>query len=854
VKKKFFKYLKRTLLGLAVFIVLLFTTAFIIAYFFEDKVKDYIIKQINKQLNTEITVKEIDLSLIKRFPYASLTFSDVEVKEAIPDKKKENILKAETVYLQFSVFDLFDKNYRIKKIEVVNGALNLKVFKNGTDNFHILKPSSDSTADKNFKFDLQKLIFDNVFISYKDFGAGEDYAFNANNLIVKGMFSKDDYTLYVNGDMLVRHMISGKINYINDKKTALKLVLKVNNNNGLYEFEKGELKIGENAFKITGNVVYSEKQKTISLLIKSKDLAMQKLINEMPATYKKYLNEYESKGILEFSCTIKGKYNDNYYPTVLIDFKIENGEFLHKGSGIALEKVNASGVYTNGSMQTIQTNSLKLKGITATLKSRNIKGDLSIDNFVKPEIMFEAEADLNLLDLKEFLKIDTITSLSGEAFISISYKGQLSDINKFTAKDFIGSTTTGKLVLKNLNFRLKNDLREYKDLNGNFQFSNNDIIIEKFTGKVSSSDFDMKGYFRNIIPYLFMPNQKLQVDADVSCGNIDIAELMQESTTVTGVSKYKFSISDKLDIVLDINAEKLKFNKFEASKIKGSIRVNNCKLFADEVYFNAMNGSITGTGVVDNTNPEKLSIKCDAAFNKLDINKTFYQFGNFGQTTITEKNMKGLVTANVQMISEWNNKLEADMDKLNVHSDFTIENGELNDYEPMQELSKFLKLADLNHITFATLKNQFDIVNKTITFPGMEIKSSALNLYVSGTHSFDNKINYNLRLLLSDILAKKAKNAKKENEDFGVVEDDGLGKYTLYIMVTGTVDKPEFKYDTKGLKNKILLNVVQEKQNLKTILKEEFKWLKKDTTLKKEQIELQENDKFIIEWDDKPKK
>lgn len=854
-KKKFFKYLKRILIGIAVFIFLIFTTAFIIAYFFEDNVKDFMVKQINKQLNTEITVKDINLSLIKRFPYASLTFIDVTAKEVVPDKKKEDLLKAETVYLQFSVFDLFDKNYRIKKIELVNASVNLKILKDGSDNFHIWKPSTDSTSDKNFKFDLQKLIFNNVFISYHDLKAGEDYAFNANELVVKGLFSNDDYTLHVNGDVLVKHFISGKINFINNKKVKLKCILKVNNITGTYTFEKGDIKIGENALNVTGNIVYSSKQQTISIVIKGQDMVMQSLIKEMPETYKKYLDDYESKGKLDFTCTIKGKYNDGFNPCVTAKFRIDNGEFLHKGTGIALEKVNVRGEYTNGAKQNLQTNALILEEFSANLKSRSIKGNLSINNFDKPEIALIAFADLNLVDVHEFLKLDTITSIRGEADLSISFKGKLSDFQHFTAKDFITSTTSGKLNLKNVNFRLKNDQREYKNLNGTFQFNNNDVIIDKFTGNVSASDFNMKGYFRNIIPYLLIPDQKLQVDAEVNSNYVDIGELMQENTSKSGASTYKFFISDKLDIVLDINAKKIKFNKFEADNLKGTIRVNNKILFANGISFNAMDGAIGGTGVIDNTLNDKLNIKCDATFNKVNINKTFYQFNNFDQNTITDKNLKGLLTANIQMVSEWNSNLEADYDKLVVHTDFTIENGELNDYEPMQGLSKFLKLADLNHITFATLKNQIDIANQTITFPGMEIKSSALNLYASGTHTFDNQINYNLRMLFSDILAKKARNAKKENEDFGVVEDDGLGKYTLYILITGSVDKPEFKYDTKGLKNKIILNVIQEKQNLKTILKEEFKWLKKDTTLNKNQIEQQENDKFIIEWEEeKPKK
>jgi len=64
-------------------------------------------------------------------------------------------------------------------------------------------------------------------------------------------------------------------------------------------------------------------------------------------------------------------------------------------------------------------------------------------------------------------------------------------------------------------------------------------------------------------------------------------------------------------------------------------------------------------------------------------------------------------------------------------------------------------------VKFATLKNQIEIKDKVISFPAMDIKSSAINIQASGTHTFDNVINYRLRILLSELLSKKARKAKK---------------------------------------------------------------------------------------------
>jgi len=171
---KAWKYIKRILLSILIFFLLLISSAIIIIYFNQDSIKKYIVDQINKQLATEIKVKEVELSLFQKFPFVSLTFTDVTVKDAIKSANKGELLKAENVYLQFNIWDLYNKNYRIRKIEVKNGFVNLMVYSDGSDNYHFWK--KDTVPNKSFSFDLQKLAFDNVTIRYKNFYSNQDYS------------------------------------------------------------------------------------------------------------------------------------------------------------------------------------------------------------------------------------------------------------------------------------------------------------------------------------------------------------------------------------------------------------------------------------------------------------------------------------------------------------------------------------------------------------------------------------------------------------------------------------------------------------------------------------------------------
>jgi len=236
----------------------------------------------------------------------------------------------------------------------------------------------------------------------------------------------------------------------------------------------------------------------------------------------------------------------------------------------------------------------------------------------------------------------------------------------------------------------------------------------------------------------------------------------------------------------------------------------------------------------------------------INIRELFYQFENFGQNYFVAENIKGHVSSNVQFASVWDKQLNLNKEKLYVLADLTINKGELINYKPLLSLSKFIDVDDLEHIKFSTLQTQIEIKNQIIYIPKTEIKSSALDVTISGTHSFDNVIDYRFKLLMNDVLWKKAKSKKKENSEFGYEEDDGLGKAVLFLRMTGTVKNPKISYDTKSLKEKWNDDIKEEKRTLKQILKDEFGWFKKDSTLT--DPKKPKKDGFLIEWEEDTRK
>ncbi|MCD4680737.1 MAG: AsmA-like C-terminal region-containing protein, partial [Bacteroidales bacterium] len=518
---------------------------------------------------------------------------------------------------------------------------------------------------------------------------------------------------------------------------------------------------------------------------------------------------------------------------------------------VVLTDVQFSGSYTNGKTRALESSKILINNFSAGLKEGRIKVNFKMTNFVKPEVVLVTDSELDLGELQNFVKIDTIQVISGKLDIKASYKGKLSSIDNFTHNDFINSTTSGKMIIKNMDYQLAGDKNIYKNLNADISFNNNDLIVDTLSGNISGSDFSLQGYFKNFLSFIFIPEENLIIEAELHSRNVKLDKLLVSNSSETE-GEYKLDFSDRLEFYLDFNIEKLTFEKFEAKNISGKLKIKERKLNVPYLSMQSEDGITQAKGFIDGTENNKLFIDCEATIRNVNVKKLFYEFGSFGQSGLTEKNISGTLNADVKFSGIWNPSLKVDPSSIYTKADIIIEDGALIDYPPIMELSEYIKDADLSNVKFSTLQNKIEIINEQIFIPDMEINSDAIDIFASGLHKFNNEINYHLRVLWSEL---KSKNYKDEENEFGIVIDDGLSKTTLFFVISGTLDNPIVKYDKKGVKDKIINDFIKEKQKIKEIFREEFNNKEEDPVRIKEKeiLKKQEEGKFVIEWEEDEK-
>ncbi|HNZ43845.1 MAG TPA: AsmA-like C-terminal region-containing protein [Bacteroidales bacterium] len=847
------KRLKKTIVTLLVTLSVLGAAGVFVGFFYEDTVKRIIITELNKRLNTEIVVQDVEndiqFSIFRKFPYASVSFSNVKVMDAIKTQKPKGILlEASSLSLQFSILDILFGRYKIKKIEAEEGNVSIKIYKNRSDNYHFWKPSADTSAS-DFALDLQKIALDDMGLSYVDYGRKQDYKVFARDVILKGKFSDTEYTLNIDGRVFVYLIKLEQDIYLANQPADLDVILYVNSGNDYVTFKEGGIDIGKLVFDITGTINYAESNTLLDLRVEGKKMKIQSLINQLPSRYRELLGDYEFKGDFNFIALVKGYTGEKTNPLVSVAFGLKDGDIIQKQNSITLSHVCFDAEFTNGSGHQKATTTLSVRGFKSQLNDGNIAGSIQIKNFIKPEIALKLAASLDLKDIFLFVKTDTVQSASGKILLNTDIKGVIERPDGFTVRDFIASTSTGTLEVQDAGIELKGGRHNFSGLNGLFTFSNNDIETGQFSGKYMATDFTMRGKFKNIIPYLFIENQSLLIDAGFHSDFIDLGEILEYSSGKKD-TVYRMEMPENVDFSLGIDIGKLTFKKFTATNITGKVTMKDKQFVAHDISLKAMNGNIIFSGLVDGAAPDKLLISCDASIKKVDIRRLFGELENFGQTSLQERNLKGQLSATLQFASVWSSTFKVEKPTIYAKADIVIENGALIDYEPLSGLSKYLKGRDLKNVSFETMKNTIEIKNEVIQIPTMEINSNAIDFQVNGTHGFDQKIDYHLSVLLSDLGTVKEKNMQAE--DIGVITDDGLHNERYFFRITGTVDEPVYHtIDKEGYKANIKTNLAKEKESLKEILNREFGWFKKDTVITKEKGQKpKEKYEFNVVWDE----
>jgi hypothetical protein len=822
-KKKQSVLKKISKLILWIVFLLLFSALSLITLLFvyEDEVKAAIIKELNKHLKSEVKVdpKNIDLTIIRSFPDCSIQFKDLLMLDALPTNKRDTLLFAGQLNLHFNINDLWNKKYEIKKIKLKDGLIQLKIFKDGSSNYEFWQKAEGSENTDKMDFNLKLISIENSRLFYRNRKALFKTNVQIKKLSFKGSFRDEEFDMDTDANLFIYELVQGKTTYLKEKHCAIALTLEVNDNS--YAIKKADIDLNKLRLQLSGKFEYEDKLERADIKYNAPDLDIASLLSLLPEKFKGSINDYESSGNFYANGTFRYLNKTTY--SIVSDFGIKNGEIKYKPNSTKASNVNVDGYLNYSNSASV----LNLKNLRLNINEDEIKGVCLINNFSDPYLKFSANANVKLENIIDFWPIDTISELKGNLQIDTEMEGLFTALKEQTFSEKVKLKLEAKV--SDLEAKFKHDETVYKVENCVLSAIERQIEVKDLKLKRGSSDIKLNGKIPGVFNYLTDRTAPLNIVGSLYSTSLRMEDFIKEQKG-SSVANDNAIIPPNINFKLNAAIVKFNFGKFEAESITGEIEIKNQKAIVSEMKLQTMHGDAEIDAFADNSKG-KLDVVLQSKLNNINITELFSQLNNFGQETLTQKNLRGSASATVEFSGTWNNKLEADLKSIQSTCNLIINKGELNDFKPMLSLSKFVNVEELEKIQFSSLQSNVEIKNSTIYIPKTSIKNSALDVEVWGTHTFDNRIDYHIQLLLSNYLANKRK--VKESE-FGPIENDPDNRRCAYIWMKGTIDNPEPSYDFKSQKAKIREDIIRETKNMKQILKEELNLFKNDSTLKKQ--------------------
>ena len=834
--KKFIKWF--LILLMAVFLTL--STAL---YFLQDKLINKAIVELNKNLEVPMSVQKVEFAFWSSFPNISVDLLDVKIPGRL---RKTVLLTSEKFNLRFNPLDLLSGDYNLKQINITKGSLNLQIDSLGRENFDIIKNTKEGN-DSDFRLALQAVRLKQMNVRYQNMATKQDYTSHVDLISLSGELSKNEFEMLTQGDIQVLNALSSGIPLIKNQRLEFDLSLSVDKSNGVTNIPTAVINIGGLPFEIDGSV----HPDSLWFNIKSKEIQLTDAVEKLALKdSKETLNKFQGKGLLDFELEIFGGTASAAPLNINCLFAIKDGQLREPIENIKLSNIQLKGHYLKTDENPEE---LVLENISLISETGPFKGALSIVDFNAPTYSGSARGKINLSSAKRIFGFPGVDEVNGFVNISTDFLATENAHNE----TIVLQRCNGTVDFENVVFQLIEDKRRFEKMNGKVDFTKQNLRVNKFSLAVNKTDMTLTGRMSNVFNYLYNSGD-LGLKLKLSSANIVLTDLGSTSKEQKKATQKTFALPEKIKGSLFVDIKNLNYEKHDFRNVRGDLNIDERNLVFSYISLVNSGSRIEGGVTISEVQPESFDISLNAASSDIDVQQAFREWDNFYQDVLLAENIEGSAGLKLTFRGLFDLQTGLEYPSVTSNMELLISNGNIKNASIMDDISKSIKDSPakyvlgkknlqtlekrLKSISFETLKNTITIKNSVVTIPKMFISSSVLDMNVSGTHTFDNDIDYRFDFKFRDL--------KESNQDseFGEIIDDGTG-FRMFLKMYGSLENPTLEWDKEQQKKSAQEYRQEEKKQIKEMLKTEFGAFKNDTTVEEYVPEEKPQEDLKINWE-----
>ena len=420
--------MRKILLGIIVFVVLLLAAAVAAPFLFKDKLRALADKQIAQRVRAQVQYDpaNIDVSVFHSFPDLTLDIRNLRVI-GLDSFSRDTLAYLPSLRVGLDVMTVIKgQEIRINNVELERPDLSLRRLKSGLTNWDVVisdsaaaakgqDTSQVSLAIKGWKLTDGRLRYEDLTLPFRMEARGVNHT-------GRGDFARNVFDLTSQTTATDLDVSYDNVAYITDKQLAADVTMQMDLGKSLYTFKDNKFKLNDFPFSFAGAIgLPNATDITYDVTFKALETDFKTLLSLVPGVFTEKFKNLETSGKVAFDGYAKGTQTATQLPGYGVNLTVTNGQFHYPELPRAAKNINLKMQVSN---PTGVTNDVKVNipQFHLDLGPDPVDGSVAIDGLNPMRVNGRVKANVNLA---EALKVYPVKDLAmrGQFFVDGTAKG-----------------------------------------------------------------------------------------------------------------------------------------------------------------------------------------------------------------------------------------------------------------------------------------------------------------------------------------------------------------------------------------------------------------------------------------------
>ncbi len=781
----------------AIFVLLL-----ALPYAFKGKIKELAISEGNKLLNAEFYFDDVDISLLRNFPKATLSLEDFWIK-GVGDFENDTLLDAGEISVSVNLMSLLgNSGYEITKVEVNDTKVKAIVLSDGRANWDVMKTDTTATAEtdttateSSFRIKLQKLALTDVDITYDDQQSNMYASVDGLELTCSGDMSAEHTVLKLESDIKALLFRMNDIPFLKDAGIAATVNVDADLQNRKFTLQENKLRLNAIEANLDGWVALADSTTQMDLKMNTSEIQFKEILSLVPAIYMKDFESLQTSGKVSMEAWAKGTMDAENLPAMEVKLKVEDGQFRYPALPAGVDKIEVTAEVSNPGGSADLTE-VKIDPFSFTMAGNDFAATATVKTPVSdPDFRFSANGVLNLGKIKEIYPLEDM-SLNGVVTAAMSVAGKLSYVEK---EQYDKIAAQGTLKLNDMDLDMK-DMPKIGIKQSVFTFTPQYLNLSETTVNIGNNDLTADCRFENYMAFA-LKGKTLKGRVNASSNHFNLNDFMTttDSTMVAAADTTQTAsateamgvirVPDNIDFSMNVNMKEVLFDKMTLKDLNGALTVKNSVVDMKNLSMNTMGGKVVMNGSYATPKNQDPDLKAAFSMTGLSFTQTFKELDMIQKFAPVFEGMEGNFSGKMNLTAALDSTMSPVLNTLQADGQLQTKDINLSNVKCIGQIAELVNKPSLKSLSAKDLTLDFTIKEGRLSTKPFDIKLGDTTINLSGDTGLDQTVNYSGKIKLP--------------ASTGTISQ----LTTVDLKIGGTLTAPKVTIDTKSMANQAVQSV-----------------------------------------------